>query len=167
MAGEIEHPQHELRPTPCSFGEDRPYPHRQPRDLWGAKDPLRAEGTRSKVRQEARCEADARSWLVWVWWSQEEGPHYTPLTHRGHPSCSRSREAQLHSGGSRSPLGSRHHLRENLGRLALPLVCPGHLFSKDRRMVYGQPSQDGAGTRRFEYGYLQPPSRCWSDPPLG
>jgi hypothetical protein len=55
-----------------------------------------------------------------------------------------------------SPLGSRHHLRENLGKLALPLVCPGHLFSKDRRMVHGQPSQDGDGTRCSEHGDLQP-----------
>jgi putative transposase len=51
--------------------------------------------------------------------------------------------------------GSRtHHIRENLGRLALPLVRLGHLLAKDRRMVHGEQPENRDRARCPEHGAI-------------
>ena len=60
-------------------------------------------------------------------------------------------------------MGGRHNLRQDLGGMALPLVRVGHLLPKDRRMVHGEPPQDGVGSGCVEHGYLHSPALARAD----
>jgi hypothetical protein len=102
------------------------------------------------MRAKESGEADASGWALRVRRPQEEGPYHHPLTGRTHSSCPRPGEAQLYSRGSRSAVGLGHNVREDLGGLALPRLRPRYLFPEGRRLVDGEPSQDGACAGRGE-----------------
>jgi HTH-like domain len=68
--------------------------------------------------------------------------------------------------GARPPVGCGHHLRQDLGRMALPLLRARHLLKENRRLVHGKQPQDGAGPRRFGHGYLHSPATAGPDPSL-
>jgi hypothetical protein len=68
-------------------------------------------------------------------------------------------------------VGSGHitYVRTWEGWLYLSFVLderPGHLLQKDRRLVHGQQSEDGVGSRRREHGDLHLPSIARIDPSL-
>src|SRR5215210_2524503 len=78
-----------------ALGADLSHSQRQPRDLWGAEGPLRAEDAWREVRQKTRGQADARERAVRMRREQEQSPHHPSLADRAYPSGSRPSGAQL------------------------------------------------------------------------
>ena len=74
-----------LGPT-SALGADLSHSQRQPRDLWGAEGPLRAEDAGREVRQKTRGQADARDRAVRMRREQEESPHHPSLADRAYPA---------------------------------------------------------------------------------
>src|SRR5215207_4207115 len=66
---------------------------------------------------------------------QEKSSHHSPLKDRAYPSCPGPGKTQLHARSSRSSVGCGHHVRQDLGGLALSLVCAGYLLPEGRQVV--------------------------------